>query len=92
VSSYLTISPITPCEAGILSVALVVVLQSKTPGRYPARCPMVFGLSSSAFAEAITRRASLQGSKSIAKYVEQSNIMLQEPVCSIKKRLKQARF
>ena len=32
---------------------------SRTPGRYPARRPMVFGLSSSAFAEAITRRASL---------------------------------
>jgi len=54
---------------------------TRTPGRYPARCPTVFGLSSFTFVKAITRRASLQGSKSITKYVEQSNIMLQEP-CS----------
>ena len=33
-------------EAGIFSVALVVTLLAKVPGRYPARCPMVFGLSS----------------------------------------------
>jgi len=38
--------------AGLFSVALVVVLffgKKKTPGRYPARCPSVFGLSSFSF-------------------------------------------
>ena len=59
VSSYLTVSPITSFEAGIFSVALVVVRLTRTPGRYPARCPMVFGLSSYALAKAITRHASL---------------------------------
>jgi len=52
--------------AGLFSVALVVVLffgKKKTPGRYPARCPSVFGLSSVArWTKAITRLASiLQG-------------------------------
>ena len=50
VSSYLTISPITSTsEAGLFSVALVVARACRpAPGRYPARCPSVFGLSSSA--------------------------------------------
>ena len=46
VSSYLTISPITPWGAGLLSVALVVAQKVRAPGCYPARCPTVFGLSS----------------------------------------------
>ncbi|HQX55527.1 MAG TPA: hypothetical protein PLP07_06340, partial [Pyrinomonadaceae bacterium] len=50
--------PITPCEAGIFSVALVVIRHKRTPGRYPARCPLVFGLSSFAFATAIAQRTS----------------------------------
>jgi len=62
VSSYLTVSPITPCGAGIFSVALVVIRsKERTPGSYPARCPAVFGLSSFAAAKAITQRAFSQG-------------------------------
>jgi len=33
-------------EAGLFSVALVVTRCSRAPGCYPARCPLVFGLSS----------------------------------------------
>lgn len=53
--SYRTVSPITRTLlntwgeplAGLLSVALVVIgFQIPMPGRYPARCPVVFGLSS----------------------------------------------
>jgi len=36
----------SPFRAGIFSVALVVVRRKRTPGCYPARCPLVFGLSS----------------------------------------------
>jgi len=32
--------------AGLFSVVLVVVRLYQTPGYYPARCPLVFGLSS----------------------------------------------
>ncbi len=37
------------------------------PGRYPARCPMVFGLSSFDFSKAITRRASLSWQNEYSK-------------------------
>jgi hypothetical protein len=62
VRSYRTVSPITE-SAGLFSVALVVVcLEKQTPGRYPARCPLVFGLSSFVFwTKAIARLAPLQG-------------------------------
>ena len=33
-------------EAGLFSVALVVTRYLRAPGCYPARCPLVFGLSS----------------------------------------------
>lgn len=56
----------------------------KVPGRYPARCPVVFGLSSFTFVKAITQRASLQGSKSITKSVEHSNRLLQRSlICDL---------
>jgi len=59
-------------QAGLFSVALVVVRVYRTPGRYPARCPLVFGLSSYKFLQAITRLASLlQGSNILAKNVQQ---------------------
>lgn len=45
VGSYPTVSPITRCRAGLFSVALVVT-PCEVPGRYPARRPVVFGLSS----------------------------------------------
>jgi len=45
VGSYPTVSPITRRRAGLFSVALVVT-PNEVPGRYPARCPVVFGLSS----------------------------------------------
>lgn len=58
VSSYLTVSPITAEAAGLFSVALVVIRPfRRMPGRYPARCPMVFGLSSGAKAPATVRYA-----------------------------------
>jgi len=47
--SYRIVSPITRARAGLFSVALVVArffCENQTPGRYPARCPSVFGLSS----------------------------------------------
>jgi|GEM_PF-4102008 len=43
-----------------------------TPGGYPARCPMVFGLSSPTEVAAIAQRASLQGFAILAKNVEQT--------------------
>ncbi len=73
VSSYLTVSPITSCEAGLFSVALVVT-------RFPGR-PVIIRLAAlwcSDFplllkVKAITRRAPLQGSMIIAKFVQQIN-------------------
>jgi len=47
----------------------------KVPGRYPARCPMVFGLSSVYHSDHPTR-LNYQGSESIAKFVEQSKNLL----------------
>lgn len=76
VSSYLTLSPITCKQAGLLSVALVVTPLARGPGRYPARRPMVFGLSSCVSASDHPTRFVCQGSESITKYVEHSNIML----------------
>src|SRR5438270_26570 len=46
------------------------------PGCYPARCPMVFGLSSRSLEQAITRHASSQGIQSIAKNVEHTRLSL----------------
>ena len=58
--------------AGLFSVALVVVRALRTPGRYPDRCPMVFGLSSYKFLQATARLASLlQGFNILAKIVQQ---------------------
>ncbi len=48
---------------------------SRTPGRYPARCPLVFGLSSFALAKATARHAPKQGSTSITKIVEQTKAL-----------------
>jgi hypothetical protein len=73
VSSYLTVSPITSEEAGLFSVALVVTRSSRVPGRYPARCPMVFGLSSCPERQATARSAPIKGKVIIAKNVEQIN-------------------
>jgi hypothetical protein len=62
----------SPLRAGLFSVALVVARVYRTPGRYPARCPLVFGLSSYKFLQAIARHASLlQGSNILAKNVQQ---------------------
>ena len=47
-----------PLRAGLFSVALVVVWLYQTPGRYPARCPLVFGLSSYIFLQATARLVS----------------------------------
>ena len=83
VSSYLTVSPITLSGWYILCCTCRHPL-SRVPGRYPARCPMVFGLSSFTFVKAITRRASLQGWKSITKSVEHSNRLFQRGlVCDL---------
>jgi len=45
VSSYLTVSPITLAGWSVLCCTCRRLI-SQTPGRYPARCPKVFGLSS----------------------------------------------
>ena len=93
VSSYLTISPITSCEAGILSVALVVA--RKMRARPDVIRPAALWCSDFPpllVAKAITRRASLQGSKSITKYVQQSNILLQICQLALKKCVKPVRF
>ena len=59
-------------EAGLFSVALVVVRSFvQTPGRYPARRPSVFGLSSFEFSKAITRLASLHSKIILTKSVQQ---------------------
>lgn len=59
-------------SAGLFSVALVVTRIYQVPGRYPARCPLVFGLSSYKFLQAIARLASLlQGFNILAKNVQQ---------------------
>jgi len=47
VSSYLTVSPITLSGWSVLCCTCRHIF-SNVPGRYPARCPVVFGLSSSA--------------------------------------------
>ncbi len=50
-----------------------------SPGRYPARCPLVFGLSSSAFKQKRSPDAfHYQGTAIITKFVEHSNILFQE--------------
>ena len=53
-------------RAVLFSVALVVVRDYRTPGCYPARCPLVFGLSSYKFLQAIARLASLFRKASIS--------------------------
>ena len=77
VSSYLTLSPITPTNRGWSALCCTCrhLDNIGIPGRYPARCPMVFGLSSPLIG-AITQRASYQGSESIAKNVEQTNVCI----------------
>ena len=77
VSSYLTVSPITSCEAGIFSVALVVTLFQM--------CPDVIRLAAlwcSDFPLSLSQKRSpdalhWQGSKSITKSVEHSNRLFQ---------------
>ena len=65
----------SPFPAGLFSVALVVaLLKKKAPGRYPARRPSVFGLSSpEKISAAIARLAPiLQGWFSLTKNVQQN--------------------
>jgi len=72
VGSYSTVSPITAGEPRLVSSLLHLSSSRRigTPGRYPARCPMVFGLSSPTEVEATAQRASLQGFAILAKNVE----------------------
>ena len=51
VSSYLTVSPITSTSRGwsvFCCTCRHAGPKARAPGRYPARCPLVFGLSSAA--------------------------------------------
>jgi hypothetical protein len=77
VSSYLTISPITSCEAGIFSVALVVVRFHALPDVIRLAALWCSDFPLLLITKAITQRASFQGYRIIAKNVEQTNLMLQ---------------
>jgi hypothetical protein len=72
VSSYLTVSPITSCEAGLFSVALVVIRFHGRPDviRLAALWCSDFPLF---LRKATARPAPLHGSRSIAKNVEHWN-------------------
>jgi hypothetical protein len=60
-------------QAGLFSVALVVIPE-RMLGRYPTRCPLVFGLSSFEFSKATACLALFARLENYTKVVEQRQL------------------
>jgi hypothetical protein len=75
VSSYLTVSPFTSTSRG-RSILCCTCRHPKVPGRYPARRPMVFGLSSPIRSRRSPDTLHRKAYKIIAKNVEQTRSYL----------------